>query len=103
MSLIEQVSVEAKANVYFDGKVSSRSIFFADGSRKTLGVVLPGEYEFSTSQGEIMQVVSGVFEVLLPGSDTWDAYAEGSQFELAANVSFKIRNTDIAEYCCSYL
>ena len=103
MSLLEQVSVAKKANVYFDGKVSSRSVFFADGSKQTLGVVLPGEYAFSTSQGEIMAVTTGSFDVMLPNSDTWVNYAEGSQFELAAGVSFKIRNTEIAEYCCSYL
>ncbi|MCU8040359.1 pyrimidine/purine nucleoside phosphorylase [Shewanella oncorhynchi] len=103
MSLLEQMSVSKKANIYFDGKVASRSVFFADGSKQTLGVVLPGEYEFSTSQGEIMEVTSGRFEVLLPETTTWQEFSEGTQFELAANVSFKIRNTAIAEYCCSYL
>lgn len=103
MSLIEQVSVAKKANIYFEGKVASRSVFFADGSRQTLGVVLPGEYEFSTAQGEIMEVTSGTFEVLLPEASTWETFVEGTQFELAANVSFKIRNTAIAEYCCRYL
>ncbi|PIW61718.1 pyrimidine/purine nucleoside phosphorylase [Shewanella sp. CG12_big_fil_rev_8_21_14_0_65_47_15] len=103
MGLIEQVSVAKKANIYFDGKVASRSVFFADGSKQTLGVVLPGEYEFSTSQGEIMEVTSGTFEVQLPEASTWETFEAGTQFELAANVSFKIRNTAIAEYCCSYL
>ncbi|MFV0596209.1 pyrimidine/purine nucleoside phosphorylase [Shewanella sp.] len=103
MELIEQVSVAKKANIYFEGKVASRSVFFSDGTKQTLGVVLPGEYEFSTSQGEIMQVTSGSFEVLLPNSATWQTFSEGSQFKLAANVSFKIRNSAVAEYCCSYL
>ncbi len=103
MSLLDNVSVAKKANIYFDGKVASRSVFFADGSKQTLGVVQPGEYEFSTSQGEIMAVISGRFEVLLPETTTWQEFSEGTQFELAANVSFKIRNTAIAEYCCSYL
>lgn len=103
MELIEQVAVAKKANIYFEGKVTSRSVFFSDGSKQTLGVVLPGEYEFSTSQGEVMHITSGSFEVLLPNSSTWQTYSEGNQFELAANVSFKIRNSAIAEYCCSYL
>ncbi|MGL5358949.1 MAG: pyrimidine/purine nucleoside phosphorylase [Shewanella sp.] len=103
MSLIEQVSVAKTANIYFDGNVSSRSVFFADGSKQTLGVVLPGEYTFSTSQPEKMAVVSGSFEVLLPGSKAWQTFAAGSEFTLAANVSFTIRNSAIAEYCCSYL
>ena len=50
-----------------------------------------------------MEVISGRFEVLLPETTTWQEFNEGTQFELAANVSFKIRNTAIAEYCCSYL
>lgn len=103
MSLLEQVSVSKTANIYFGGNVASRSVFFKDGSKQTLGVVLPGEYEFSTTQGEIMEVTHGSFEVLLPESQEWQIFAAGSQFQLAANVSFKIRNTDVAEYCCSYL
>ncbi|MCH1931124.1 pyrimidine/purine nucleoside phosphorylase [Shewanella sp. A25] len=103
MSVIEQVSVAKNANVYFDGKVVSRSVFFADGSKQTLGIVLPGEYEFGTATGEVMEVTGGSLEVLLPGSDTWQVFNVGQTFELAANVSFKIRNTAIAEYCCSYL
>ncbi|MCE9687975.1 pyrimidine/purine nucleoside phosphorylase [Shewanella sp. AS16] len=103
MDIFEQVSVAKRANLYFDGKVSSRNIFFADGSKQTLGVVLPGEYEFATSQGEIMQVMSGSFEVLLPHAQDWQVFAAGSQFELAAGVSFKLRNAAVAEYCCSYL
>ena len=103
MTMLQQVSVAKQANVYFNGKVTSRSVFFVDGSKQTLGVVLPGEYEFSTAQGEIMQVTSGEFEVLLPQQTQWVTYAAGSQFELAPNVSFSIRNTKISEYCCQYI
>jgi uncharacterized protein YaiE (UPF0345 family) len=101
--MLKQVDVALKANVYFDGKVISRTVFLADGSRQTLGVVLPGEYTFSTSQGEIMQVTSGNFEVLLPSTTEWINYSADTQFELAAGVSFSIKTSDIAEYCCSYL
>lgn len=45
----ENVTVIKKANVYFDGKVTSRTVLFPDGSRKTLGFMLPGEYEFNTA------------------------------------------------------
>ncbi|QIR15858.1 pyrimidine/purine nucleoside phosphorylase [Shewanella aestuarii] len=103
MTTINNVNVATQANVYFDGKVTSRTVFFADGSKQTLGVVLPGEYTFSTSQGEIMQVTSGEFAVLLPNAEEWISYPAGTQFELAANVSFSIRTQGIAEYCCSYL
>ncbi|WP_351088043.1 pyrimidine/purine nucleoside phosphorylase [Shewanella sp. S1-49-MNA-CIBAN-0167] len=103
MSMLQQVSVAKKANVHFNGKVISRSVVLADGSKQTLGVVLPGEYEFSTAQGEIMQVISGEFDVLLPGQTEWATYATGSQFELAPNVSFSLRTAQISEYCCQYI
>lgn len=103
MSMLQHVSVAKQANVYFNGKVTSRSVLFTDGCRQTLGVVLPGEYEFSTAEGEIMQVTSGEFEVLLPGETDWKAFSAGSQFELAPNVSFSLRTSQISEYCCHYI
>lgn len=103
MDVIESVSVAKQANVYFDGKVISRTVLFSDGTKKTLGVVLPGEYEFSTSQGELMQITSGCLWALLPESREWQAFEAGTEFSLAANVSFKIKSDGISEYCCSYL
>ena len=52
--LIPNVSVQKEANIYFEGKVISTSISFPNGSKKTLGVMLTGEYEFNTEQKEIM-------------------------------------------------
>nr|WP_280925424.1 pyrimidine/purine nucleoside phosphorylase [Shewanella holmiensis] len=102
VNMLENVNVALQANVYFEGKVTSRAVFFADGSKQTLGVVLPGEYTFSTSQAEVMQVTSGNFEVLLPDASEWMNYPAGTHFELAAGVSFSIRTSAVAEYCCSY-
>ena len=34
MSDFSNVTVSAEANVYFDGQVTSRTIIFADGSKK---------------------------------------------------------------------
>ena len=62
------VSVDLKSNTYFEGRVTSRNIKFSDGSLKTLGVMLEGEYEFNTAKKEIMEVTSGEMHVLLPGS-----------------------------------
>ena len=59
MSNFKNVNVEKIANIYFDGKVISRNISFNDGSIKTLGVMLPGEYKFNTSSKEIMDIISG--------------------------------------------
>jgi len=103
MQLIEKVNVALTANLYFDGRVSSRSIFLADGSRQTLGVMLPGEYRFDTNQAELMQITSGRVEVRLPGETDWRSYLQGDSFELAAGAEFDIRCQAIAEYLCSYL
>lgn len=103
MQEFNQVSVSKLANIYFDGKVTSRTVTFEDGSKQTLGVVLPGEYQFSTAVGEIMQVTGGTLSVLLPDANEWVDYAAGSEFQLAAKVSFSIRCAEIAQYCCQYL
>ena len=46
MMQFKGVTVDKAANVYFDGKVTSRTVYFEDGSKKTLGIMMPGEYEF---------------------------------------------------------
>ena len=48
MSEFANVTVIKEANVYFDGKVTSRTITFANGSTKTLVIMQPGEYTFTT-------------------------------------------------------
>jgi uncharacterized protein YaiE (UPF0345 family) len=63
------VTAEAKANIYFDGKVISHSIIMPDGSKKTLGVILPGSYHFGTEAAERMDIVGGSCEVVLDGSE----------------------------------
>jgi uncharacterized protein YaiE (UPF0345 family) len=53
MEEFRNVTVVKKANIYHDGKVTSRTVLFGDGSKKTLGVMLPGKYEFSTGDREL--------------------------------------------------
>ena len=101
MSEFENVSVAKAANVYFDGKVTSRKVTFADGSHKTLGIMMPGEYEFGTEQKELMEITEGCLEVLLPG-DEWRTVRGGESFEVEANASFKLKVTELTDYCCSY-
>ena len=67
MQEFRNVTAVKKANVYFDGKVTSRTIIFPNGERKTLGIMLPGEYEFSTGDKEIMEILGGSMDVKLPG------------------------------------
>jgi purine/pyrimidine-nucleoside phosphorylase len=103
MSEFRNVTVIKEANVYFDGKVTSRSVLFSDGSKKTLGVMLPGEYEFSTSDKELMEILSGELDVLLPGESKWRTISNGQSFEAAANSKFKLKVRKLSDYCCSFI
>jgi hypothetical protein len=102
MSEFKQVTIIKKANVYFDGKVTSRTILFPDGSKKTLGIMLPGEYEFSTEHREFMELLAGDLEVLLPGCDRWQTLQGGDSFEVPARAKFNLKVKSITDYCCSY-
>jgi uncharacterized protein YaiE (UPF0345 family) len=103
MSEFKDVTVVKKANIYFDGKVTSRTVLFSDGTKKTLGIMLPGDYEFGTEDKELMEVQAGRLEVLLPGSDQWQSFAAGSSFEVPAESKFKLKVSETMDYCCSYL
>ena len=103
MSQFENVTVVKAANIYFDGGVTSREVRFADGSRKTLGFMQPGDYEFSTAQPELMEVLGGSADVLLPGSDEWQSFGEGDSFDVPGDASFKLKITGYFDYCCTYL
>lgn len=103
MEQYEDVTVVKKANLYFEGKVSSRTVLFADGSNKTLGIIMPGEYEFGTGDKEIMEVLAGTLEVLLSGDSQWVSYKEGQSFTVPAHSSFKVISKDVSDYCCSYI
>jgi len=91
-----------KANVYYDGKVTSRTVFTEAGERKTLGIVLPGEYQFNTVAEELMEVLSGEMEIMIQNEDSFTKYAEGTSFVVPANSSFKVIVKSVADYCCSY-
>jgi uncharacterized protein YaiE (UPF0345 family) len=103
MSEFKNVTVVKKANVYFDGKVTSRSVIFSDGSKKTLGVMLPGEYEFNTGDAEIMEILSGELQVSLPGAKGWQAVKGGESFEVPANSKFTMKVKTLSDYCCSFI
>jgi purine/pyrimidine-nucleoside phosphorylase len=103
MSEFANVTVIREANIYFEGKVTSRSILFPDGSRKTLGVMLPGDYEFGTDKKEIMEIMSGELEVLLPGTDQWKLVQGGEAFEVPGKAKFGLKVRKVADYCCSYV
>ena len=102
LTQFENVTVVKKANVYFDGKVTSRTVVFPDGTKKTLGIMLPGEYEFSTSVKEEMEFVGGTLEYKLQGQD-WQKIEESGVFYVPANETFLLKVYAVADYCCSYI
>ena len=97
------VTIDKAANIYFAGKVTSRTVKFADGTRKTLGIMLPGEYEFGTAAAEIMEIITGELAVLLPGKSDWQTIVAGQEFSVAANSHFKLQVKTVTDYCCSYV
>jgi len=103
MSQFENVSIVREANIYFDGKVTSRSIKFEDGTLKTLGIMLPGEYEFNTDDKELMEIMSGDMEVLLPNNRDWQSIKAGESFEVPANSSFQLKIKTVTDYCCNFI
>ena len=103
MSEFNNVTIVKKANVYFDGKVTSRTIIFTNGSSKILGIMLPGDYEFNTVDQEIMEIMSGDLEVLLPNADDWQMIKGGESFEVPANAKFSLKIKTTTDYCCSFI
>lgn len=103
MSEFKNVTVVKKANVYFDGKVTSRTIVFADGTKKTLGFMLQGDFEFNTGAKEIMEVLGGEMDVLLPGATGWITVKAGASFEVPADSKFGVKVKHQADYCCSFI
>ena len=103
MSEFKNVTIIKKANVYFEGQVTSRTLVFPDGSQKTLGVMLPGEYEFNTGDKEIMEILAGELEVLLPGEDGWKKIKGGEAFEVPAQSKFGLKVKVLTDYCCSFV
>ena len=97
-----KVKVVKKATVYFDGKVTSRTIYLENGERKTLGFMMPGEYEFNAGVEELMEVIGGEMDICLPGESEFKTYKEGDSFIVPENSAFKVVVKNYADYCCSY-
>jgi len=98
------VTAVTKANVYFDGKVVSHTILFPDGSKKTLGLIYPGEYHFGTDAAERMEIVAGSCSVKIDGAQAQNAYGAGRSFDVPSKSGFSIEVKDgVCEYICSFL
>lgn len=103
MSQFDNVSVIKKANIFFDGKCVSHTVLFPNGSRKTVGVIMPGsQLTFNIGAPELMEITSGTCQVKIAGETTAKTYTAGMQFSVAANSSFEIHAQDAVNYVCSF-
>jgi len=102
MSQIENVRLKTTGNVYFDGKCISYTFFTADGTRKSVGVILPATLTFGTAAPEIMEIQQGRCRVRLAGAEQWQEYQGGQSFSVAANTSFDIEVLEPTHYVCHY-
>ncbi|MDA8420780.1 MAG: pyrimidine/purine nucleoside phosphorylase [Pseudomonadota bacterium] len=96
------VEVKTRANVYHDGRVTSRSIITPEGEMKTLGIMLPGTYRFSTEAPERLDITQGHCRVKLSGSGTWSEYAAGDSFTVPGHSHFEIEVDDLLDYICHF-
>lgn len=103
MTEFSNVTINAEANVYFDGKVTSRTITFNDGNFKTLGIMMPGDYKFATDKKELMEITAGDCEILLPDTTQWQTIKGGESFYVPANSEFEIKAKTLIDYCCTYI
>jgi hypothetical protein len=100
---IDNASVTTKASVYFDGKCVSHGITLPDGTKKSVGVILPATLTFNTGAPEIMECVGGSCEYKLDGTDTWVKSGAGEQFNVPGNSKFDIRVTEETyHYICHF-
>ena len=102
MDNFKNVDVDKLANIYFEGKVISRNIYLKDGSKKTLGIMLVGEYEFNTVTRELMEIISGKVKLKLKDDNEWKLITNGMEFNIPRNSSFKLKVLELVNYTCSY-
>jgi uncharacterized protein YaiE (UPF0345 family) len=102
MSQFDNVSVVKKANVYFDGKCVSHTVLFADGTRKSVGVIFPSSLTFNTGAPEVMELNAGKCRIRLQGESEWKAYSAGESFSVPGNSNFDIETLEMLDYVCHF-
>ncbi|SCZ80241.1 pyrimidine/purine nucleoside phosphorylase [Acidaminobacter hydrogenoformans] len=103
MNEFKNVTVVKAANIYYGGAVTSRTVIFEDGEKMTLGIMMPGDYEFGTAEKEVMEILSGKLRVQLPGDEEWIEIDGAYTFEVPADSKFKLKIEEVVDYCCSYV
>jgi len=102
MDKFDNVTVVTKANIYFDGKCVSHNVLFADGTRKSVGVIFPSTLTFNTGAPESMELNGGRCRVKLPGATEWKTFGAGEQFSVPGNASFEIETLETLDYVCHF-
>lgn len=98
----DNVSVVKKSNIYFDGKCISHNVLFADGTKKSVGVIFPSSLVFNTGVPEIMEIISGKCRVRVKGEAEWKSYEGGQSFNVPGNSSFEIEAIEVVDYVCHF-
>lgn len=98
----ENVTLDPRANVYFDGACVSHTFFLADGTRKSAGVIFPARLTFGTAAPEVMELNAGACRIRLEGSEDWTSYAAGESFSVPGESSFDIEVSETLGYVCHY-
>ena len=102
MERFENVAVLTRANVYFDGRCISHTVLLPDGSRKSVGVILPGSLTFNTGAPEVMELLKGKCRIKREGEDDWSRFEGGQQFSVAGNSRFDIETLETLHYVCHF-
>ena len=103
MSQFDNITVYKQANVYFDGKCVSHTVQLPDGTKKSVGVILPSTLRFNTSVPEVMECVAGSCQVRLHGETEWKTYGQGQSFSVPGNSSFDIEvSGEPYHYVCHF-
>ena len=102
MTKLDNISIIKEANIYFEGKVTSRAITLADGTKQTLGIMQVGDYTFDTKEAEIMEMMSGELDIKLPNEE-WKTLNTPETFRVPQNSSFELKIRKVTDYCCSYI
>jgi len=103
-SQFDQVTVLKKANIYQEGDCLciSHTIQFDDGTRKTLGVIMPGVITFATSVPERMEIVAGECRVRLPNATDAELFRAGQFFFVPGQATFQVEVTHPVDYICHF-
>lgn len=101
-NVFENVTLDPRANVYFDGACVSHTFHLADGTKKSVGVIFPASLTFGTDAPEVMELNAGACRIRLAGSEDWTEYAAGESFDVPGSSSFDIEVTETLGYVCHY-